>query len=110
MSRRRNVPDHCASFVNTSPIARLIYWAMKRHPLSSDDSKAEGLSLCLAKEDANERNLTHKDQCGTIIGEELHTYDSTCAGCAAADCADSKVHNWALGRRIFIAAVISWYT
>jgi hypothetical protein len=110
MSWKRDVLGRSATYLHTSPIARLMSWAMGQRPASSDDNRSERLSLGRAEQITDERSIANKERPETSTCKEFHPYDSTCARCVAADCADGKTHNWPLGRRIFIAAVISWYT
>jgi hypothetical protein len=110
MTWRRGTPAHYATYLNTSPIARLVYWTMERCLAPSDDNRSGEPSLCLAKEDASEHNAAYKEQSAFSAAEGLEHSDYTRSKHMSAENVVSKIHNWPLGRRIFIAAVISWYT
>jgi hypothetical protein len=110
MSVRREALRHCAVYLNTSPIARLVYWATGRNNVWSDDDTSGEPSTCLAKEEDNRHSTVRKVVAGVIADEDSRDRHGICARRATANAGDSEVHNWPLARRILIAAVISWYT
>lgn len=100
MSRERDALGQCATYLDTSPIARFACWTVDRVRISSHQKISGEPSLHLVKEHEVQRSVAQKEQLDIISGElRKPCYDT-----------DNKVHNWPLGRRVFIAAVISWYT
>jgi hypothetical protein len=110
MSARREIFRHGAVYLNTSPIARLVYWATRRNNVWSDDDTSGEPSTCLAKEEDNRRSTVCKVVAGVNADEDSRDRYGICARRATENSRDSEVHNWPLARRILIAAVISWYT
>lgn len=100
----------CAAYLDTSPIARSVHWAMRICGASSDNTEFKEASFYEAEDDEAQPSAAHKEPHTTSAGEGVETYHTTCANHVIANHQNNEVHKWPLGRRIFIAAVISWYT
>jgi hypothetical protein len=110
MSVRREAFRHCAAYLHTSPIARLVNWTTGRDSVWSDGDTSGEPSTYLAKEGDNRRSTVSKSVAGVIADGDSRDRYGICARRETANSRDSEVHNWPLARRILIAAVISWYT
>ena len=99
----------CAAYLDTSPIARLVQWAMRVCGASNDNTESEKSLFYQAEDDEAQPSAAQKEPHTTNAGEG-ETRHATCANHVIANHQNNKVYKWPLGRRIFIAAVISWYT
>jgi hypothetical protein len=110
MSRARTVLDHWITYLDTSPIARLVYWSVHRSFAAKDDNRPEESPISLTKEDKAQRSAAQVRSPTVSAYGGFQPHHVSCARHVSTDHAKNKVHDWPLGRRIFIAAVISWYT
>ena len=110
MSWGQHVYGHCAAYVDTSPIARFVRWTKGQCIASSDDNKFREPSFCLTIECEAQHSPAPRNSPITSDSECFQAPHKAHSKHATADHVDSGVHDWSLGRRIFIAAVISWYT
>jgi hypothetical protein len=110
MSRARTVFDHWITYLDTSPIARVVYWTVDRSFAAQDDNRPEESPISLTKEDKAQRRAAQVSLPTVSAYQGFRPRHVPCARHVSTDHANNKVHDWPLGRRIFIAAVISWYT
>lgn len=110
MPRGREVLHHWITYLDTSPIARLAYWTVDRSFGAQDDSRPEESPISLTKEDEAQRSATQVRSPIVSAYGGFRPHHVSCAKHVSTDHANDKVHDWSLGRRILIAAVISWYT
>lgn len=110
MPRGRETHGHWTTYLDTSPIARLVYWIVDRTSTAQDDIRSEESPVSLTTKDEVQHSTAQVKSPTVNADGGLRNRYGNCAKYATTDHANGKVHDWSLGRRIFIAAVISWYT
>lgn len=100
-------------YLCSSPIARLVFWAIGRRPKLSDGGGSEQLALGTTRKANNQLGLAHTMILDSVGDQGCQAFRNARAEHAKTTVEyphRSIIHDWSLGRRIFIAAIISWYT
>jgi hypothetical protein len=77
---------------------------------AQDDDRPEKSPISLTKEDEAQRSAAQVRSLTVSAYGGFRPHHDSCTKHVSTDHANNKVHDWPLGRRIFVAAVISWYT